>query len=59
MFSVSERYLPDVPAAAGYFNADDFAAIAEINSVVINLTFDLTVLHNFFTLSYIVSLPQI
>lgn len=55
MFTVLEVHLPDMPAAAGYFNADDFAAIMEINTVVISFTFVLKV-HVFVTLSYLVLL---
>ena len=57
IFIVFEAYFPNMPAAAGYFNADDFAAVMEINTVVIDLVF-VPVVHNFFTLSYTVGYPK-
>ncbi|AFQ45168.1 hypothetical protein Desmer_3292 [Desulfosporosinus meridiei DSM 13257] len=57
-FVVFEAHLSNMSTAAGYFNANDFAVIMEINTVVINLTFVLIV-HNFFTLSDILANPNI
>ncbi|WP_312038888.1 hypothetical protein [Desulfosporosinus shakirovi] len=58
MFTVFEAHLSDMSTAAGYFNADDFSVIMEINTVVINLTF-VQIVHNFFTLSDILATPNI
>jgi hypothetical protein len=53
IFTVFEADLTDMTAAAGYFNADDFAAAVEVNTVVVDLTLVLVV-HDFITSLYIV-----
>jgi hypothetical protein len=58
IFTVFESYLTNMPAAAGHFNADDFAAVMEINPVVIDLSFVLVV-HDRITPLYIVANPNI
>jgi hypothetical protein len=55
IFTVLEAYLPNMPAAAGHFNTDDFAAAMEIDPVVIDLSF----VHDHITPLYIVANPNI
>jgi hypothetical protein len=47
-FTVFKADFTDMPATAGYFNADDFTVVIEVNPVVIDLTFILVV-HDFIT----------
>jgi hypothetical protein len=58
IFTVFEADLTNMPAAAGHFNADDFAAAMEIDPVVIDLPFVLVV-HERITPLYIVANPNI
>lgn len=58
VFTVFEAHLTNMPAAAGYFNADDFAAAMEIDPVVIDLPFILVV-HKRIPPIYIVANPNI
>jgi hypothetical protein len=43
IFTVFEAHFTNMPAAAGHFNTDDFAAAMEIDPVVIDLPFVLVV----------------
>jgi hypothetical protein len=58
IFTIFEAYLTNMPAAAGHFNTDDFAAAMEIYPVVVDLPFVLVV-HDCITPLYIVANPNI